>query len=175
MSWPTTTPYIPKSSDFYCLLTGTSMRNQNKFHPCGTFPVRISRGCISWQDTIQSCPETHPPCNFCSVNRFASLISTWGLDYTLLYSTVLYGTLLCCNLVCFMLLCSPLLSLYVWKKVCAFALSASHTDQHSVMIACMMENWLLKCVCVCVCVSICAYSCVCVLCCAVCLLTICKC
>ena len=34
----------------------TSMSNQSKFHACGTFLVRVSGGCISWQDRIQPCP-----------------------------------------------------------------------------------------------------------------------
>ena len=36
---------------FVLYIERTSMRNQSKFHACNTFLVRVSRGCILWQDT----------------------------------------------------------------------------------------------------------------------------
>ena len=50
----------PSIKLFLLYTEGTPRNNQSKFNSCGTFLVRVRRGYISWQDTLQPCPEMHP-------------------------------------------------------------------------------------------------------------------
>ena len=78
----------PSIKWFLLYIEGINMSKQRKFHACGPFLVRVSSGCISWQNIIQPwpemhfqpCPEMHPPCNFCLVYPRKSNYSTvhWG-------------------------------------------------------------------------------------------------
>ena len=47
---------------FLLYIERTSMRNQSKFHACDTFVVRVSRGCILWQDITRAMCHAYGKC-----------------------------------------------------------------------------------------------------------------